>query len=104
MASRKSITGYCVFLGTALVSWKSNKQNTMSWSSSKAEYRALASLACKVQWLHYLLSDLHVSLSMPTSMYCDNKSTIYLAHNPTFHERTKHIKIGGHVVRKNIQK
>jgi hypothetical protein len=102
--TRKSITGYCVFLGSALVSWKSKKQSTVSRSSSEAEYRALASLSCEIQWLHYLLADLHIPIKSPSSVYCDNASAIYLAHNPTFHERTKHIEIDCHVIREKIQK
>ena len=101
--SRKSVTGYCVFLGTSLISWKSKKQNTVSRSSSEAEYRALASLSCEIQWLHFLLKDLHISIDAPSAVYCDNVSAIYLAHNPTFHERTKHIEIDCHVTREKIQ-
>lgn len=40
---------------------------------------------------------------MPSSIYCDKTSTIYLAHNPTFHEISKHIEIGCHVIREKIQ-
>ncbi|GJR81759.1 ribonuclease H-like domain-containing protein [Tanacetum coccineum] len=44
VVTKKSVTGYCVFLNGSLVSWKIKKQNTLSKSSTKAEYRALASV------------------------------------------------------------
>ncbi|GJW38223.1 ribonuclease H-like domain-containing protein, partial [Tanacetum coccineum] len=49
--TRRSVTGYCVFMNNSLVSSKSKKQNTMSKSSTEAEYRALASVTSEVVWV-----------------------------------------------------
>ncbi|XP_019431293.1 PREDICTED: uncharacterized protein LOC109338488 [Lupinus angustifolius] len=96
--SRKSIIGFCILLGSSIISSKTKKQNNINRSSLKAEYRALGSLACELQWLNYILHDLKLPLSTPISVYCDNQSAIYLAYNPVFHERTKLIEIDYHVV------
>lgn len=40
--SRKLITGYGVFVGDSLASWKAKKQSTVARSSAKVENRALA--------------------------------------------------------------
>lgn len=100
--TRKSITGYCAFLGSALISWRSKKQVTVSKSSSEAEYRALASAVCEVQWLIYLLQDLQVTMVRPATIFCDNKSAVAIAENHVFHERTKHIDIDCHIVREKL--
>ena len=101
--SRKSVTGYCFFLGKSLVSWKSKKQTTVSRSSSKAEYRALASTTCELQWLSYLLQDLKIFYAKPAALYCDNQSALHIAANPVFHERMKHLDIDCHLVREKVQ-
>ena len=101
--SRRSITGYCFFIGNSLVSWKTKKQTIVSCSSSEAEYRALASATCELQWLSYLLRDLRIPLSKTPVLYCDNHSALHIAANPVFHERTKHLDIDCHLVREKSQ-
>jgi len=100
---RKSISGQCFFLGSSLISWRTKKQITISRSSSEVEYRALASATCELQWLLYILRDLHVSCSKLPVLYCDNQSVIHIASDPVFHERTKHLEIDCHLIREKLQ-
>jgi hypothetical protein len=101
--TRKSISGHCFFLGNSLISWRTKKQTTVSRSSSEAEYRALASATCELQWILYLLHDLHITCSKLPVLYCDNQSALHIAANPVFHERTKHLEIDCHIVREKLQ-
>ncbi|GJZ15952.1 putative RNA-directed DNA polymerase [Tanacetum coccineum] len=100
--TRRSVTGYCVFMNNSLVSWKSKKQNTISKSSTEAEYRALASVTSEVIWVLKILKDLDCSNLLPVKVFCDNSSAIKIAANPVFHERTKHLEIDLHFVREKI--
>lgn len=86
------------------MSWKCKKQHTISRSSAEAEYRSMADSCCEVIWLVDVLKDLRVHVPRPISFHCDSKSAIYIASNPVYHERTKHIEIYCHLVRENFDK
>lgn len=94
--TRRSITGFSIYLGSSLITWKSKRQAIVSRSSPKVEYWALAGAACELQWLTYLL--IYVYLPSKSYFFCDNHSTLHIVANPVFHERTKHMKIDCHIV------
>jgi histone deacetylase 1/2 len=45
--TRRSTSGFCVFLGEALISWSSKRQAVVSRSSAEAEYRGVANAAAE---------------------------------------------------------
>nr|KYP72424.1 hypothetical protein KK1_005012 [Cajanus cajan] len=47
ITEKKSTSGYCMFLGDSLVTWRSKKQDRVSCSSVEAEFRALAQGMCE---------------------------------------------------------
>ncbi|KAK9065501.1 hypothetical protein SSX86_014902 [Deinandra increscens subsp. villosa] len=102
LATRRCISGYCIYLGNSLVSWKSKKQPTVSRSSAEAEYRAMALTGCEVTWLIKLLADLNIQCNLPVSLYCDNRAAVLMTANPVFHDRTKHFEIDLHFIREKV--
>ncbi|PKU65068.1 Retrovirus-related Pol polyprotein from transposon TNT 1-94 [Dendrobium catenatum] len=88
---------------TNLISWFVKKQTTVAKSSTEAEYRSLSSAISGVQWLHHLLSELHLLQKDPSIIHCDNTFAIALANSPVFHARTKHIEIDYHFISEHIK-
>ena len=62
----------------------------------------MSNAASELVWLHGLLEDLHTNVQLPITLYRDNSSAEHLAHNPMFHEKTKHLKRDMHYVREQV--
>ncbi|CAN6715703.1 unnamed protein product [Malus baccata var. baccata] len=101
--TRRSVTGYVVFLGQNPISWQLKKQTSVSRSSTEAEYKALAHTAADITWVCHILKDLNVFLPHPPVIHCDNMFAISLSANPVFHSRIKHLDTNYHFVRERVQ-
>lgn len=67
-------------------------------SSVEAEYREIYIATREVTWLRQLLTDLGFKPRTPARLFCDSRSALFIASNPVFHERTKHVEIDCHRV------
>ncbi|GJU81720.1 retrovirus-related pol polyprotein from transposon TNT 1-94 [Tanacetum coccineum] len=92
----KSTTGYVFTLSGGTVRWVSKLQSVVAMSTTEAEYVAAA------QASKMLLEELGHEQEKIT-LFCDNQSALYLARNPAFHSKTKHIRVQYHFVREKVE-
>jgi hypothetical protein len=71
----------------------------MSHSSTEAEYKEMANATAEIMWVQSVLDELQVPCPRCARLWCDNMGAMYLASNPIFHGRIKHVEVNYHFVR-----
>ena len=99
---KRSTSGYCVFIGGNIISWKSKKQIVVARSNAEAEYRSMTMVTCELMWIKQFLQELRFCEVAQMKLYCDNQAALHISSNPVIHERTKHIKIDCHFIREKL--
>jgi hypothetical protein len=99
---RRSTSSFCIYLGKNIISWQAKKQATVSRSNTEAEYRSLASACIEIMWVEFFLKEITLSSHSIPILWCDNIGATFLAANPQFHARTKHIDIDFHFIRERV--
>ncbi|RVX17300.1 Copia protein [Vitis vinifera] len=57
---------------------------------------------CEGLWLRLLLQDLGYLSRQPIRLFCDNKATCDIAHNPVQHNRTKHVEVDRFFIKEKL--
>ena len=79
---RKSTSGYFMFVGKNLVTWRSKKQKVVARSSAEAEFRGMTHGICELLWIKRIVQDLGLRHPKPMMLHYDNKAAIAIANNP----------------------
>jgi hypothetical protein len=91
--SRKSVTGYALFLMECPIVWKSRQQDTIALSSSEAEIIACSEAAKEIKFAVNVLETMGVKVPLPVVIHVDNVGAIYMAENAAVSQRTKHVDL-----------
>lgn len=67
---RISTSGYCVLIGSSLISWKSKKHNVVARSNAYAKYQAMDLTPCEPIWVKHLIQEFCEIGTM--KLICDN--------------------------------
>lgn len=59
-------------------------------------------VTAELAWLSRLLTEFDVPNVTPIPLKCDSMPAIYIARNPIYHERTKHVELDCHFVREKL--
>ena len=91
-ATRRSVSGYSVFLEGAPITVKSSMQKTVALSVTEAELMAGVTCAQDMLYAKKVLESLQLKVKVPMLLEMDNKGAVDLANNWTVGGRTRHIE------------
>ncbi|KAG1679431.1 hypothetical protein FOA52_007723 [Chlamydomonas sp. UWO 241] len=101
--TRRSTTGFVVTYNGTAVSWKSTTQQTVSRSTTEAEYQASGAVIGEAQWMIQLFPELGIPLR-PMLIYSDSQGALAMLKNPGGSSRSKHIDVLHHVARERVMR
>eukprot|EP00253_Pinus_taeda_P003070 PITA_03070 len=81
--------------------WKAAKR-ILFYVRAEAEYRGAVEASKEALWLRQILLEFGFQQQHPTTLWCDNQSAIQLCKDPVQDQRSKHIELHMHFIRKLI--
>ena len=102
--TRRSRTGFIIFLNSAPIFWFSKKQTSVETSTFGSEFIAMKQGCEYVRGLRYKLRMMGIPVEMPTFIFGDNKSVLANTSVPHSVLRKKSSSIAYHFVREGVAK
>lgn len=101
----KSFLGGLLQLGDALITWKCNKQKSVTLSTCETELFAIASVVKDVLWIKNLLIELDCQKFFvePINVKSDSQSAINWTNTAQSSKRTRHVSLNLHFVKDLIK-
>ena len=101
--TRRSTSGYIIYINGSPIVWKSKGQERVAYSSTEAEYIAMSNACKEIMFIIQLLQQLNIKVKLPAHLHVDNMGAIYLSSSQMSSQRTKHIDIRHHGMKEYIE-
>ncbi len=102
--TRRSRTGFIIYLNNAPIYWCSQKQGSCETSSFASEFIAMKSCCEYIRGVRYKLRMMGISCTLPAFVLGDNKSVLVNSANPYSQLKKKSCSIAYHFVREGCAK
>ena len=98
--TRRSRYGYAVYIGKALVSWRSKLHSCVALSTAEAEYCAATEAGKHIKWVASLVTFLLPKIKLPPALlYEDNAACRAMVTCAQISGRNKHFELKQHFIR-----
>jgi hypothetical protein len=101
--TRRSTSGYIIYVNDSPIVWKSKGQERVAYSSTEAEYIAMSNACKELIFLIQLLQQMNMKVKLPATLHVDNIGAIYLSSSQMSSQQTKHIDIRYHGMKEYIE-
>lgn len=91
--SRRSVSGFILYVKGVPISWRSKAQRSVTLSSSEAEWVALSEAVKEIMFVVQLLESMKIKVKLPVTVRVDNVGAIFMSKNISTSSRTKHVDI-----------
>ena len=100
--TRRSHTGFVIFLNRAPIYWYSKRQSTVETSTFSSEFIAMKACVEQIIALRYKLRMFGVAVDQPADVLCDNQSCVNNSSKVDSTLNRKHCSLAYHFVRHSV--